>query len=535
VATSSFELHRRLIRRSAVRFSVALCAFATLASSAAAQDESVRAGQITHLRGDLYQLKDGDQATVFLVTSDGTILADPLNPPLARWFRSELEARFPGRPVRYVLHSGHSQERAAGAWVFTTAEVVGHDNFQSARTRAAVSLPRSLAPLDRNRNNTLERSEATGLAPEVLAKDQNRDGELTAGEAWGDVAPPETTYHGRRVIELGGQRVELVHPGDGIGKDATVILFPSERILLAPGVPLNEVPESFDAASPVAFANALRQVERLEFDTLLSAEGSPHTLADLALVREYVEAMVDGVKLGRRQGHSVEQVQTTLALDRFRALRNFDARRGRNIAETYRRLSILSFTLSGVADMVQIERGTPACAARVPATVQLSCEGTGGRTSAGTAGIAVMAGRFGGAFEFSRTGTVTGSEQEFRSYVLAHTSRERVMAFLARFDPAPASRVSVALTAGVQQIAVTQRSTAQGTVFGPTGYNMQSSALSKVFGADVMTSLGRVRLTVPVRLTRPSTDLYRDVGAIEPKWNIRLGLGVAIPVGRAVL
>jgi hypothetical protein len=88
-----------------------------------------------------------------------------------------------------------------------------------------------------NHNRSLERSEIEALGPEALIKDWNSDEVVTAQEAWGDVASPNITYHVRRQIELGGKRVELIHPGDGLGTDVTLVLFPDERILFAARLP----------------------------------------------------------------------------------------------------------------------------------------------------------------------------------------------------------------------------------------------------------------------------------------------------------
>jgi hypothetical protein len=84
---------------------------------------------------------------------------------------------------------------------------------------------------------------------------------------------------------------------------------------------------------PRAFLNALQQIERLPFDTLMSGNGDRHSVADLVRTRQYVEAMMSGVKSGIRSGRSMEQIQAALALDDFSQLPNVGAQRSRNIAE----------------------------------------------------------------------------------------------------------------------------------------------------------------------------------------------------------
>jgi hypothetical protein len=501
-----------------------------------AQDSTVpvRPGEITTIRGDLYQVRDRDQVTVFLVTPGGVILADPLNPELARWLKTELEARFPGRPVRYVLHSSHRYERAAGAWAFDAAEIVAHANFSAARSRAATSLPRPWIPFDRNQNAVLERSEAVTLGADASSRDRNRDGEVSAAEVWGEVSSADSTYRGRQVIDLGGRRVELIHPGDGLGIDATVMLFSDERILFAPGVPLQEVPASFET-SPQAFVDALRQVERLQFDTLLSERGETRTLADLGVVREYAEAMLDGVKAGLKKGDTVEQIQASLGLERFNGLRNFDVQRGRNIADMYRRLRLITLEVAGAAELMQAQRGMPACAQDVPPTIQAACKGVGGPAFAGTGGLAVMAHRVGGALEITKTGVVTGSDQRFTSNVVSFQSRETVTGFMFRYEAVPTGRLGVIVTAGMARISATHRGDGQFSFFGPSSFETTASAFGGVFGSDLAAAMGRFRLIVPVRVMRAPGELYTAVGGTNPKWNIRTGIGVSVPVVRGVL
>src|SRR5687767_8206842 len=85
---------------------------------------------ITQVRGDLYKVQSGvgvAAVTVFLVTADGIILADPLTPEFAAWLKGELATRFPGRPVRYVINSHYHYDHARGGGMFAdSARYVAH-------------------------------------------------------------------------------------------------------------------------------------------------------------------------------------------------------------------------------------------------------------------------------------------------------------------------------------------------------------------------------------------------------------------------
>jgi glyoxylase-like metal-dependent hydrolase (beta-lactamase superfamily II) len=102
----------------------------------------------------------GSANTVFLVTPDGIILADPVSTEQATWLKPELDPWF-NKPVRYIVYSHHDFDHAEGAAVFgPAAQVVAHEDV-------AKNLDGKLHRLaggniDTNRNGKLDRNEASG-------------------------------------------------------------------------------------------------------------------------------------------------------------------------------------------------------------------------------------------------------------------------------------------------------------------------------------------------------------------------------------
>ena len=82
--------------------------------------------EITQVKGDLYRARNGNWYTVFLVTPAGIILGDPINETFSPWLKGELDTRFPGKPVRYVVYShSHFDHAAGGGALFWGAVMTG--------------------------------------------------------------------------------------------------------------------------------------------------------------------------------------------------------------------------------------------------------------------------------------------------------------------------------------------------------------------------------------------------------------------------
>jgi flavorubredoxin len=59
---------------------------------------------ITHITGDLYRFQNNFHFSVFLVTSEGIIVTDPIDKDAATWLKAELKKRF-DKPIKYLIYS----------------------------------------------------------------------------------------------------------------------------------------------------------------------------------------------------------------------------------------------------------------------------------------------------------------------------------------------------------------------------------------------------------------------------------------------
>jgi glyoxylase-like metal-dependent hydrolase (beta-lactamase superfamily II) len=296
---------------------------------------------ITQVTGDLYMAKNNNHNTVFYVTPQGIILADPINTEFSQWLKGQLGERYPGRPVRYVLHSHHDFDHASGGEVWNdTAEIVAHENFSAELRKASATLPGILRRLDQNRDNKIQQAEMGGgpLAGFFAAADRNRDGVVDAAEMYIDVRQPESTFTDRRRITLGGRNVDMIYSGPNHAFDLAVLHFPAERAVMVVDyiTVKNRFPGGFDDGAPLPeWVKSIRLVENLDFDAIVPGHGEVGAKADVVAYRQYFEDLMSLVGSGIAANQTVEQLQASPALDKYKDWINFPMGKNQNIAEAY--------------------------------------------------------------------------------------------------------------------------------------------------------------------------------------------------------
>ena len=321
------------------------------ASGATAQtSQGNRLQTISPVAGDLYRVQDGDQTTVFLVTTDGIVLIDPLSTETATWLKDEFATRFPDRPVRWVIYTHHHEERSSGGLVFKpTASYLGHGRFNAEVLAASKTLEPALAVLDGNHDGVLQRNEIaqSPRAATLLGRDQDADGVITPAEVYATVAKVLQGFGAQAVITVGAQDVLLNGVPTSYAADMNVIVFANQRIAFAADLfPVRAVPQQLGPEKAPALIASMRRIEQLPFDTLLTGRGEMLTRADVAAFREYVEAVYNGVRSGRSSGRRISELQDALTLDKFSQWSNFENGRRANIAEVYQNLKGLALTLN---------------------------------------------------------------------------------------------------------------------------------------------------------------------------------------------
>jgi glyoxylase-like metal-dependent hydrolase (beta-lactamase superfamily II) len=340
-----------------------------LAASSLAQAPARPAGpprvpprEITQIKENLYRANNGNWYTIFLVTPDGIILGDPINAQFAQWLKGELDTRFAGKPVRYVVYShSHFDHAEGGAAFAATATFVAHENVARNMDGRYPQMPGDM--IDRNDNGVIDREEidiptnahpgVCGMGPGFFERfDRNGDGTMTPQELQAFIVKPTLLYSERMRIELGGKVVELVHPGLNHSDDATVMLFPAERVLFATEFladalvtgDIHSLPSAcgpFDGNPLAEWIKSYRTVETLDFDVLAGGHGGTlFTKADVTATRVYFEDLVAAVSAGIAAGQSLDDLKKSVLLEEYRGWVNYERLRANNVEAAYRNLKL---------------------------------------------------------------------------------------------------------------------------------------------------------------------------------------------------
>ena len=309
------------------------------------QQTEYKGQEIGKLTGDIYYGRMDDYVSVFMVTSEGIVLVEPIGTEFATWLKAEMARRFPV-PVRYVIYSHSHWDHASGGTVYAdTARFIGHENMLKniAMPPADTPLPANVRAQDKNGDGRISPEEAQGQLKTMFSLyDMNHDGFLSGAEiARGPieyVRAPDLTYTERLNINLGGKRVEIISRPTAHADDNTLVRFvDGTNVLFASDwITVHRLP--FGPISPDEIP-MVRAVEAMDFEYFVCSHGKLGKKADVTASIRYREELRDAVARAIAAGQTLEQAQASVLMEDYKGWEFYAQQRPQNVAGTYRALT----------------------------------------------------------------------------------------------------------------------------------------------------------------------------------------------------
>ena len=202
--------------------------------------------ELTKIADNVYSFRFNIHRNMIVVTDDGVIVTDPMNPSAAKTMMAEIK-KLTDKPVRYVIYSHNHWDHISGAGIFKAqgAKIVQHE-----------------------------------LGAKATRENPN-------------VVPADFTWSGdRHDIKLGNQTIELHHIGPSHGSGMTVMRLPKHKILHTVDVvtPNRIVFTIMPDYIPYKLIEALKKVETLDFERIIPGHGPAQAPRSAVIqAREYMQ------------------------------------------------------------------------------------------------------------------------------------------------------------------------------------------------------------------------------------------------------
>ncbi len=242
---------------------------------------------VKNLGNGLYVFRWWIYRNIFLVTDDGVIATDPMNPKAAGLLRKEIR-KVTDQPVKYVIYSHNHHDHISGGMVFKEdgAKFIGHANV----LKEMGDHPKADTPL------------------------------------------PDITFEDSYTVRLGGRTIELHYFGPNHGESLVVMRLPKEKILFVVDIvtprrlAFRDMPDFY----PDEWIRSLSEIEQLEFDFVITGHGPANQPAiELASVvaeqRIYLEDLMKAVKKAMDSGmQDPDKLRKTVKLPKYENWRLYD-------------------------------------------------------------------------------------------------------------------------------------------------------------------------------------------------------------------
>ena len=251
--------------------------------------------EVIKLTDDVYLFRHKFHQSIFITTAKGVVVTDPISSDAATWLKAKIKT-LTDQPVRYVIYSHHHNDHVTGGSVFAdTALFISQ----------AAARPKILQATD----------------PQTPV--------------------PDLTFSDRMFIDLGGKRIELIYTGRNHSDNSLVVLLPQDRLLFAVDfIPVETIAyRALPDGYPDEWIDSLKQVEGLEFDTLVPGHGKIGKKEHVQQFRVYLEDLRAAVLEQVQKGVGIEEAKKNVQLPKYEQWQRYAEWFPENVEGMYRYLS----------------------------------------------------------------------------------------------------------------------------------------------------------------------------------------------------
>jgi glyoxylase-like metal-dependent hydrolase (beta-lactamase superfamily II) len=211
---------------------------------------------------------------MFVVTSDGVVVTDPINPAASKVYLEEIRKITPA-PIRYVIYSHHHYDHIGGGAPFKQAGAT----FVAHR-----------------------------LAKETLQRLKNPT-----------VVMPDLVVDDRATLTVGGTTIELHYVGRNHSDNTLVMLLPKEKIIFTVDwLPIREVlfrnvPDSYYDE----WLEGIDRVLALDWNQMIAGhprQGGIGSKEDVRNLKQYMVDLKDAVRVAAAEGKCFDQAMKEIKL-----------------------------------------------------------------------------------------------------------------------------------------------------------------------------------------------------------------------------
>lgn len=264
------------VRMSALYLSMGLAMLVQTQLAWAQLPPGMKPFETTKVADGVYTFRFFFHRNMFIVTDDGAIATDPINPKAAQTLMAEIK-KITDKPVKYVIYSHEHWDHVSAGQVFKDAGAtfVSHANCA--------------------------KEFRTTPSPAVVIPDQ--------------------TYAGsRHDVKLGGRAVELHYFGRNHGECLSVMRLPDEKLLFIVDIvtPKRIAFRNMPDFHPGDWVRSLREIENLDFTRIIPGHGPPTApAAAVREQREYLEDLMAAVRDARMKESNPDKIRKMVKLPKY--------------------------------------------------------------------------------------------------------------------------------------------------------------------------------------------------------------------------